>query len=94
MSATVFMLIVSGVVSPWLVALMRKHKWSRDLTVVVAVVVSFACFLFGQFADGALTWPPSSDFWLGLAAAFGLQQGGYAVSKRVAPAQMQQVEDL
>ena len=94
MTSTTFMLLAAGVVGPWLVAFLRKHNWSDELVVVVAAVVSLVCFLFGQFADGVLMWPPSQDFWLGLAAAFGLNQAGYRVAKRAVPAAMAKVESL
>lgn len=94
MSSTEFMLLVSGAVSPWLVALLRRHNWSDDTIQIVAVVVSAACFVLGQLADGALHWPLSSDFLIGLAAAFGLQQAGYMGYKRVAPTTLSKVEKL
>lgn len=92
MTASQFMLLFAGIASPWLVALLRKHNWSSDLVVLVAGLVSLLCFLAGQLMDGALTWPPSQEFWLGLAAAFGLQQSGYYVTKKVAPAALLWVE--
>jgi hypothetical protein len=94
MTSTQFMLGFSALVGPWLVALMRRHNWSEDLVTVTAVLVSFACFIFGQFADGVLTWPLSGTFWLGLAGAYGLNQGGYALTKRVAPTALESVERL
>lgn len=94
MTSTEFMLLVSGALSPWLVALLRKHNWSDDTIQIAAVIVSAACFIFGQLADGALHWPLSSDFLIGLAAAFGLQQAGYQGYKRVAPNVLSKVEKL
>lgn len=92
--ATAFMMTFAAVASPWLVALLRKRHWSDDVLQLVAVAVSFACFLLGQFADGALHWPLSETFWYGLAGAFGLNQAGYQIAKRVAPATLEKVEQL
>jgi uncharacterized membrane protein YiaA len=93
-TVTAFMLLVSGGLSPWLVALMRRHSWSDDTVQVVALVVSAACYILGQWGDGLLAWPLSGDFLVGLAAAFGLNQGGYYLTKRVAPNAMDKVEKL
>lgn len=94
MSATSFMLLMSGAVCPWLTALLRRHNWSDDTVRVVAVLVAAFCFIAGQFADGVLAWPLSGDFFVGLAAAVGLQQMGYSVYKRAAPVTLDKVEKL
>lgn len=94
MSATAFMLVFAGIAGPWLVALMRRHSWDGDLVTVVAVLFSFLCFIAGQIGDGLLTWPLPPNFWLGLAAAYGLNQSGYFVSKKVAPDALRKVEQV
>lgn len=88
------MLLFSGAVCPWLTALLRRHQWSDDTVRVVAVLVAAAAFILGQSLDGALGWPLSGDFFVGLAAAVGLQQTGYALYKRAAPEVMRKAEDL
>lgn len=88
------MLLFSGVVCPWLTALLRRHQWSDDTVRVVAVLVAAAAFILGQALDGVLGWPLSSDFFVGLAAAVGLQQVGFSVYKRAAPNAMDKVERL
>lgn len=94
MSTTDFMLLFSGAASPWIVALLRRHSWSDDTIQVAAAAVAGLCFVLGQFADGALVWPLSSDFLIGLAAAFGLQQAAYQGYKRVTPKTLDKVERL
>lgn len=94
MTASTFMLLFSGAVCPWLTALLRRHQWSDDTVRVVAVLVAAAAFVLGQAMDGALSWPLSSDFFMGLAAAVGLQQVGYSVYKRATPSAIDKVEKL
>lgn len=94
MDASTFMLLASGALCPWLTALLRRNNWSDDTVRVVAVLVAALCFILGQFADGVLSWPLSSDFFVGLAAAVGLQQVGYTVYKRATPNAMDRVESI
>jgi len=86
--------MASASVGPWLVALMRKRSMSDDLVRAGAILFAGLCFVAGQFADNALSWPLTSDFLTGLAAAVGLQQAGYAVYKRVVPDALQKAEEL
>ena len=94
MTVTQFLLLFSASAGPWLVALMRRRSMSDDLVRAGAIVFAALCFVVGQFADGALSWPLTSDFLTGLAAAVGLQQVGYSVYKRVAPDALQKAEEL
>lgn len=94
MTASTFMLLFSGAVCPWLTALLRRHQWSDDTVRVVAVVVAAAAFILGQAMDGVLSWPLTGDFFVGLAAAVGLQQTGYALYKRATPNAMDRVESI
>lgn len=94
MTAADFMLLFAGIAGPWLVALLRRRSWDADAVTLVAAAVPLAAYLFGQLADGTLAWPLPADFWRGLAAAYGLNQAGYQVAKRLAPSALQQVEEL
>jgi hypothetical protein len=94
MSATSFMYLFSAVASPWLIALMRRRSWDDDMITVISVVFAGCVYLAGQLLDQTIGWPPSENFWLGLAATYGLQSGGYEVSKRVAPNTMKKAEEL
>lgn len=72
--ATTFLL---AVLSPLVVAVLRRTNWSQahiDLAAAVAVIV---CYVLGQAFDQQLTWPLSQAFWFGLFAAFGAQQAAY-----------------
>lgn len=70
--------------SPALVALVRRQTWPKELVVLVSLLIVAAIYVLGQFFDGLLAWPLSGDFWLGLAAAWGVQQTAYW-SVKVAP---------
>lgn len=94
MSATSFMYMFSAIASPWLIALMRRRSWNEDMVTVISVVFAGCTYLAGQVLDQSIGWPPSENFWLGLAATYGLQQSGYEVSKRVAPQRFEKAENL
>jgi len=82
MPATAFLL---AVISPLVVAALRKAAWSQAHTDLAAAVVVIGCYILGQAFDAQLTWPLSGTFWLGLFAAFGVQQAAvkFAWSDRV-----------
>jgi len=72
--ATTFLL---AVISPLVVAALRKATWSQAYIDLVAAIVVIGCYVLGQALDQQLTWPLSQTFWFGLLAAFGVQQAAY-----------------
>ena len=74
MNATVFIL---AVLSPLVVALIRKCQWPKEVVELVAVVIIVALVILGKFLDGALIWPLTESFWLELLGYFGAQQASY-----------------
>jgi hypothetical protein len=74
--------------SPLLVALLRRCQWPAAVIELLSLGIVAVLYVLGQWLDVALTWPLTSDFWTGLAAAWGIQQAAYKfVLKDSAPIQ-------
>lgn len=69
--------VLFAVLSPIIVALLRKPSWPKPVVSLLAVVVVALVYVLGTWLDGTLTWPLSREFWEGLVAAFGAQQFAY-----------------
>jgi hypothetical protein len=63
--------------SPLLVALVRKLHWPQEVVELGALLIVGGLYVLGQFLDGVLIWPLPEGFWVGLAAAWGVQQLSY-----------------
>ena len=74
MNATTLLL---AALSPLLVALIRRCTWPQPVVELLSFVIVLLIFLLGQWLDQALTWPLTETFWVGLAAAWGVQQAAY-----------------
>ena len=78
--------LVLMVVSPLLVALIRRCSWPKEAVELVAVLVVVVLFVAGRALDHALTWPLGSSFWVELLTYFGVQQAAYKFVWRNSPA--------
>jgi hypothetical protein len=65
--------------SPIIVSALKRDHWKQEQTVLLGAVVSTVIYVLIHFLLGALTWPVEVSFFVGLIAAFGLQQAGYQV---------------
>lgn len=74
MNATIVLL---SAFSPLLVALIRRCQWPQPVVELLSLLIVAIIYVAGQWFDGVLAWPLSSTFWVGLAAAWGIQQGAY-----------------
>jgi hypothetical protein len=66
--------IILNVISPLLVALIRRCTWPSEFVAFLSLVVVALCFTLGQFLDGRLTFPLPESFWVFLLAAWGGNQ--------------------
>lgn len=66
-----------AVLSPIIVALLRRPTWPKPVVSLLAVVVISLVYTAGSALDGTLSWPLDRSFWDGLFAAFGAQQFAY-----------------
>ena len=66
-----------AVLSPIIVALLRRPSWPKPVVSLLAVVVISAVYTAGAALDGTLSWPIGSEFLTGLLAMFGSQQFAY-----------------
>lgn len=66
-----------AVLSPIIVALLRRPSWPKPVVSLLAVMVISAVYTAGSWLDGSLSWPLDRSFWDGLFAAFGAQQFAY-----------------
>lgn len=69
--------VIFAALSPLLVALLRRCSWPQPVVELVSFLVVVAIYLLGQWLDQALTWPLTSQFWVGLGAAWAAQQAAY-----------------
>jgi hypothetical protein len=65
--------------SPIIVSALKREHWKQEQTVLLGAAVSTVIYVLIHFLLGALTWPVEVSFFVGLIAAFGLQQAGYQV---------------
>lgn len=92
MNVTNFTTMLLAALSPVVVALIRKAQWPDEVATLTALAVVTVIYTGGRALDGALAWPLSSDYAVGLFAAFGAQQLFYGVTKRTAP--MERLKDF
>lgn len=84
--------LILAALSPLLVALIRQRPWPREIVVFMSLLAVTACYVIGRAFDQALTWPLTSDFWIGLAAAYGSQQLFYQGLRAAAPGALAKIE--
>lgn len=72
-----FITALFAVLSPIIVAFLRKPTWPKPVVSLLAVVVITVIYTLGSWLDGTLTWPIGSEFLTGLLAMFGSQQFAY-----------------
>lgn len=68
---------IFAILSPLIVALLRRPTWPKPVVSLLAAFVVLILYVAALWLDGALVWPLNTDFWTGLAAAFGSQQFAY-----------------
>lgn len=79
-----FTTLLLSALSPLLVALLRRARWPDEVMALLAFAVVAVIYTAGRALDGALTWPLTTEYAIGLAAAFGAQQGVFQLIKRSA----------
>jgi predicted exporter len=63
--------------SPIVVEALKRDTWKPEQTVLLGLVISTLIYVAIHGLLGALTWPVTLEFFIGLISAFGLQQSGY-----------------
>lgn len=70
--------VIMAALSPLLVALIRRCTWPQPAVEILSFAVVLLLYVLAQYLDGVvLTIPLTSEFWTGLAAAWGIQQASY-----------------
>lgn len=68
-----------GIITPVIVDGIRGDEWSKQRTLLAALITSTVLYIVLNLALGALTYPVSQAFLVGLLGAFTVQQTAYTL---------------
>lgn len=91
MTATTFII---AVISPFIVALIRRRQWSREVIGLFSIFAVSCLYIVGCAFDQSLSWPLGGEFWEGLLAALGTSGLTYEALRFVAPDALRKMESV
>lgn len=74
--------LILAVISPLVVSLVHDGLGHKKAIELIVALLTITLYTIGAWLDGFLAWPLTQDYYVGLFAAFGIQQTSYGFLKR------------